>query len=95
VRAKTKKTHPNEPVPGLKPLLGNLCVVNDSKSARTASTKLGPETKGDNTVLVGLVQLSKTLREFGLGHVGAGGVENVDDHLAALEESVGKNLAGP
>ena len=51
------------------------------------------KTKDDDAVLLGLVQASKLLLQFGFRDVGARWMENVDDELAAREKSVGNEFA--
>lgn len=47
------------------------------------------EAKGDDASLVRLVDGSELLREFALGDIRTGGVEDVDDELASGQETVG------
>ena len=51
------------------------------------------KTEEDDTVLLGLVQGSKLLLELGLGNVGAGWMEDIEDELAAGEKAVGDEFA--
>jgi hypothetical protein len=87
------KTHSDESVPRLK-LQGILGVVDEGKARGAATAKVGAEAKDDDLVLGGLVHGRELVAEFVLGDVGAGGVEDIDDHLLALEQSVGDELAG-
>lgn len=73
---------------GLKLLLRELIIVNESKASASSTTKLCSETEEDDTVLVTLVQGGKLLLEIGFGNVGAGGVKDIEDELAAREKTV-------
>ena len=89
-----RTTHPNQSVLGLELLLGCLIVVDERKSGATSSTKVCPETEGDDTVLVRLVDARELLRDLALGDVWPRGVEDVNDELAAGQEPVGDEFAG-
>lgn len=78
---------------GLKLLLCALVIVNESKSSALSSTKMCSKTEEDDSVLVSLVQGGKLFLEFGLGNVGAGRVEDIEDELAAREKTVGDEFA--
>lgn len=52
------------------------------------------EAKGNDTVLVSLVDGRELLRNLVLGHVWQRGMDNVNDKLAASQESVGDEFAG-
>ena len=88
------ETHPHEPVLGLKLLLRLLIIVNQSKPSRPPTSKLGLESKRADSALVSLVQGGELFVELGFGDGGSGGVEDVDDELSSVEESVGDELAG-
>ena len=79
---------------GLKLLLTLLIIVNQPKPSRPATSKLGLESKSANSALVSLVQGSELFVELGFADGGSGGVEDVDDELASVEETVGDELAG-
>ena len=88
-------TYADQAVPGLEALLGSLVVVDEGETSATASTKVCPETKGNDAGGVGLVDARKLFGEVGLGDVGAVGVENVDDELTACQQPVRDELARP
>ena len=87
-------THPYQPVSRLKLLLRRLVVVDQRESRAPSSTKLCAEAKGNNAILVGLVQSRKLLLELSLGNIGAGWMENVNDELTACKQAVGNEMAG-
>lgn len=87
-------THPHEPVLGLKLLLRFLIIVDQTKTGRRTATELSLETENGHTLLVGLVKGSKLLRELRTRDVGAGGVEDSEDKLSSVEETVGDELGG-
>ena len=72
-------TYPNQPVLGLELLLRSLIVVDQAKACAPSTTKRRPETEGDDTLLVGLVDRRKPFRELSLGDISAVGVEDVED----------------
>lgn len=78
---------------GLKLLLGSLIVVDQSKASAPASTKMRPEAKGNNAVLIGLVEGRKFFREISLRDIRTARVEDVNDELTARQEAVGDELA--
>jgi hypothetical protein len=90
----TRRTHPHEPVLGLKLLLGLLVIVDQTEPGRPSTSKLGLESESGDSALVSLVQGGELLVELGLGDGGSGGVEDVDDELSSVEETVGDELAG-
>ena len=90
-----RNTHPNQPVLGLELLLGRLIVVDQGEASAATSTKVCPEAEGDDTGGVGLVDTGELVGEIRLGDVGAVGVENVDDELAAGQQPVRDELARP
>lgn len=51
------------------------------------------ETKENDTVLVSLIQGSEFLLELGFGNVGTGGMEDIENELAAREKTVGDEFA--
>lgn len=79
---------------GLKLLLGLLVIVDQTESGRPSTSKLGLESESGDSALVSLVQGGELLVELGLGDGGSGGVEDVDDELSSVEETVGDELAG-
>lgn len=87
-------THPHEPVLGLKLLLRFLIIVDQTKTGRRTATELSLETENGHTLLVGLVKGSKLLRELRTRDVGASGVEDSEDKLSSVEETVGDELGG-
>lgn len=82
-------TYPNQPVLGLKLLLRRLVVVDETEPGAPSTTECRPEAEGHNPCLVRLVDLGKALRELVLGDVGAVGVEDIHDELAARQQAVG------
>jgi hypothetical protein len=87
-------THPYEPVLGLKLLLRLLVIINQPKPSGPPTSKLGLESKRADSALVGLVQAGELFVELGFADGGSGGVEDVDDELSSVEETVGDELAG-
>jgi len=83
----------NEPVLRLKLFLRRLVVVDQRKAGTPPATKLCPETKGDDTVLVGLVESGEFLRQVCLGDVWTRGMQDVNDELTAGQEAVGDEFA--
>lgn len=83
----------NESVTGLK-LEGIFGIVDEGESSRLSTSKGGPESKDDDEVLFNLVHGCEFGAEFVTGDVGSGRVQDVYDHLLALEQTVGEKLAG-
>lgn len=54
---------------------------------------MSPEAEGDDTSLFGLVEGSQLLREFALGDIRSGRVEDVNDELASGQETIGDEFA--
>ena len=87
-------TYPHEPVLGLKLLLRLLVIVDQTEPGGPSTTKLGLEPESRDSALVSLVEGGELFVELGLGDGGSGGVEDVDDELTTVEETVGDELAG-
>lgn len=79
---------------GLKLLLRVLIIVDQTETGRRTATELGLKTEDDDTILVGLVKGTKFLRELRTRDVGASGVEDSEDKLSSVEETVGDELGG-
>lgn len=68
-------------------------VINERKARGLATTKGSPEAEAEDVLVLGLVQLGNQRGELGLRDVGAAGVDDVNDHLLALQQAVGEELA--
>ena len=79
---------------GLKLLLRLLVIVDQTEPGGPSTTKLGLEPESRDSALVSLVEGGELFVELGLGDGGSGGVEDVDDELTTVEETVGDELAG-
>lgn len=79
---------------GLKLLLALLVVVNHTETLRRSTTELGLQAENNDSCLLSLVQRGELLSELISGQVGAGGVENSEDKLLAVKQSVGDELGG-
>jgi hypothetical protein len=88
-----KETHADQPVLRLKLFLRRLVVVDQGKAGTPSATELCPEPECDYAVLVSLVQGCELLREVCLGDVWTGRVQDVEDELAARQETVGDEFA--
>ena len=80
-------TYADESVPWLK-LEALLCVVDECEAGALSTTKLGAEPEDDDLVLWGLVHGSELVPQLILADVGAGRVQDVHDHLLALQQPV-------
>ena len=85
-------THTNKPVLGLELLLALLVVVDQAETLGRAATELGLEAKDDDALGLGLVERGELLGELGARDVGAGGVEDSQDKLLAVEQAVRDEL---
>lgn len=56
---------------------------------------MGAHAEHEALLLGGLVHLAQLLLELAAGDVRASGVDHIQDHLPALQETVGDELAGP
>ena len=83
----------HETVTGLELLHGDGVVVDEAETSALATTVLSDEAEDGDSVLLGLVVLGETLTELVLGHVGARGVEDVNDELRAAQERVALELS--
>ncbi len=81
-------THPHQPVLWLEPLLTSLIVVDQTETSRPSTTELGPETEDGDPVLLGLVHLGEVLADLGSRDGGSGWVEDIQNELFTVEESV-------
>lgn len=68
-------------------------VVDKSEAGGSSTTEGGAHAEDDALLLGGLVHLGELLRELRLGDVGAGGVDDIENHLLPLEQTVGDELA--
>lgn len=68
-------------------------VVDEGKASGSTTTKLGPHAKDDDLLLISLVHDGELLGELCLGDVGPRGVNDVQDALPSLKETVGDELA--
>lgn len=87
------ETYSDQAVPRLE-LEGVLRVVDEGEAGRLSSSELGAEAEDDDLVLGSLVHGRELVPELVLGDVGTSRVEDIDDHLLALKETVGQELAG-
>lgn len=85
-------THPDKTVLGLE-LHALTAVVDEREASGAATTEVGAHAEDDDVSLVGLVHGSQLLAQFVLADVGPGRVDHVKDHLPALEQTVGDELA--
>src|SRR5271170_4145001 len=69
-------------------------VINQGESSGFASTKLSAETECLDSLLGTFVEGCKTGADFIFGEIGFGRVEDVDDKLFAVEETVCDEFAG-
>lgn len=90
-----RAAHSNQPVLGLELPLRGFIIVDQGKASGPSTTELCPETKGNDTVLLALVDAGNLLLKLSLGDVCARWVENVHHELAAGQETVGDELACP
>lgn len=89
-----RHTHPDEPVLGLKLLLRVLVVVDQAETLAGTTTKLGLHAENDDPLLLGLVQGGELVAELIPGQVGSGRVEDSEDKLLSVEQSVRDELGG-
>ncbi len=82
----------DQSVPWLK-LERILGIVNQRESSTLSSSKGRSESKDDNQILLNLVHSTQFSPELISGDVGSGRVENINDHLLSLQESVGEELS--
>lgn len=68
-------------------------VVDESKASGASTTEGSSHAEDDALLLGGLVHLRELLRELSLGDVGAGRVDDIQNHLLPLEQTVGDELA--
>ena len=81
---------------GLELLHSLNAVVDESESAGLAATEVGAEAEqGDLVVVPDVVHLGDLLLELSLGDVGTARVQDVHHELAAAQQPVGHELAGP
>ena len=78
----------------LKLLEVGLRIVNQGESSRLSTTKLSAETECLDSILGSFVEGCKTGADFIFGEICFGGVEDVDNKLFAVEETVGDEFAG-
>jgi hypothetical protein len=71
-----------------------LRVVDQSESSGLSSSELGAEAECLDCLLGSLVESSKTSSDLIFGEIGLGGVEDINDKLLAVEETVGDEFAG-
>ena len=69
-------------------------VINQGETSGLPTTKLSAETKCLDSLLGSFVERCKTGADFIFGEIGFGGVEDVDDKLFAVEETVCDEFAG-
>jgi hypothetical protein len=84
----------NETVFGLEFLDDISVVVNEGKASGFATTKSGTESKSDDVLGIGLVNLGEFFTDFSLGDIGFSRVQHIDHHLLARQQAVGQELAG-
>jgi len=89
------KSCPNETMLGLKLLLSDFIVIDQSKPSAPPSTEMCPKSESNNTVFVSLVDSGEFFRKIRLRDIRAARVENVDDELAARQQTVSDELACP
>lgn len=68
-------------------------VVDEGKAGGASTTESGAHAEDDALLLGGLVHLRELLRELSLGDVRAGRVDDIQNHLLPLEQTVGDELA--
>ena len=68
-------------------------VVDERKAAGAAAAKVGLQAEAEDDVGGGLVHAGQLVADLLLGDGGAVRVDHVDDHLLAVEQSVGHELA--
>lgn len=88
-------TYTDEAVSRLEALRGILAVVHESEARRAAATKVRAHAEYRNLLLRRLIQLAHLFLELRLRHVRTSGVDHLQDHLPALEQTVADELAGP
>ena len=86
-------TYADKTVLGLEVLEGFNGIVDQGETGSLTTTKVGLETEDGNNFLVRLVHLGKLLTELILGDGGATGMDDINNHLLALEQAVRKELA--
>lgn len=77
---------------GLKLLLALLVVVNHTETLAGSTSELGLQAEDDNSGLLSLVEGGELLGQLIPGQVGSGGVEDGEDELLAVEQSVRDEL---
>lgn len=85
-------TYANETVLGLE-LHRVARVVDKGETSGASTTEGGSHTENDALLLGGLVHLGELLGELSLGDVGTGRVNDIENHLLPLEQTVGDELA--
>lgn len=85
-------TYSDKSVLGLKLLLALLVIVDQTETLRRSTSKLGLQAKNDDSLPVRLVQAGQLFAELRSRQVGSGGVEDGEDELFSVEESVGDEL---
>lgn len=68
-------------------------VVDESETGGASTTESGSHTENNALLLGGLVHLGELLRELSLGDVGTSRVDDIENHLLPLEQTVGDELA--
>merc|ERR1719331_3805549 len=74
-------------------LLDTLAVLGAREVLRLLPQSQALEAEADDGVCLGLELVSQLLGEVCLGHASSTGVNDLDDHLAALEQRVPNELA--
>ncbi len=88
-------TYPDEAVLGLKLPLGGFIIIDQSKPCTSPSTNMCPKTESNNTVFISLVERGEFFGEICLRDIRTAGMQNVNDELAARQQTVGDELACP
>jgi len=68
-------------------------VVDEGKASGSSTTKGSSHAENDALLLGGLVHLGELLGELRLGDVGTSRVDDIENHLLPLEQTVGDELA--
>jgi uncharacterized protein YejL (UPF0352 family) len=70
-------------------------VVDKGEASGLATTELSLVAEAENNILLSLVHLGNLLTKLILGDVSTAGMDNINDHLLALEQAVSEELSSP
>ena len=87
------KTDTDKTVLGFKLLQSFNVIIDQSETSGLSTTKVSLEAKDRDNFFIRLVHLTDLGTELILGDVGESRVDDIDDHLLTLEQTVGEELA--